>query len=248
MKRTALIAAVAALMGAAPAAAQGYLGVEYGNADLAGTDADVLQGEGEFGWNSGGWGGQVGGSFGNVDLDVFDSEFWTLNGHVYWGGDSWRIGGVVATTQMDFDVEEWAYGVEGQFDLGPNTNVAASLTAGEIENPGETFDTWNLDASFNFYFNPNLRVGATAGTGNIQGDLGFDEDSTSLGVNGEFRPWAAPISITLGWNYFDFDGDEFDTAQIGARWNFGAATVQERNGAVPFTTTTGYRNRVYGIY
>jgi hypothetical protein len=252
MKKTALLAAAAALLTAAPAAAQGYLGVEYGNLDFAGVaDGDIWQGEGAFGWNSGSWGGQVGASFGNVDFGTGDADFYTLNGHLFWNAGAWRIGGVVATTQSDdADVDEWAYGVEGMFNTTANTNIFASLTAGETDIFGPSLDLWNFDIGGNLYATPNVRIGVLLGFGNVDGGGGSDVDTNTYGINGEFQPWAAPVSITAGWTRFEIDdtGFESDLFQIGARWNFGGGTLQDRNNATPFNTTTGLFNRLYGIY
>ena len=92
MKKTALLAAAAALVAASPAAANGYLGVEYLNGEsdviIGSADSDGWQGEGAFGFGGTGWGAQIDGSYGNVDLDVpgFDLDGWSLAGHVWWGG------------------------------------------------------------------------------------------------------------------------------------------------------------------
>lgn len=256
MKKTALLAAAAAFVAfAAPAAAQGYLGVEYGANEReffgADGDGDVWQGEGAFGWNGGGWGAQLGGAFGNLDYGIFgDTDFWTLNGHLYWQGGSWRVGGVVAGSDFDtFLSHDFAYGVEGMFNAGPNTNIFASLTFGDLHfgSTGHA-DTWNVDVGANFYASPNIRFGGTIGTGEIDGGGGFDSDTFSAGVNGEFQPWSAPVSITLGWSHYDNDFDAGgDTLSIGARWNFGGGTLQDRNNATPFTTVAGNMNRMFGL-
>lgn len=253
MKKTGLLAAAAVLMMAAPASANGYLGLEYGNADLSfggpSGDVDVWQGEGAFGWTSGNWGGQVGGSLGNVDGGSGDADFWTLNGHVYWDAGSWRIGGVVATTSIDesSNIEEWAYGLEALFETSANSNIVGSLTMGDVDGDA---DLWNFDIGGNFYTSPNVRFGGFVGFGNIDPDSTTDADTMSYGLNTEFQPWSAPVSITLGWNHFEIDdvGVDSDTLQVGARWNFGGGTIQDRNNAAPFDTHTGYLNRFYGIW
>lgn len=253
MKKTALLAAAAAMMMATPAAAQGYLGLEYGNGtiDFGGpdTDIDVWQGEGGFGFGgAGNWGGQLDGSIGNLEASGGgDADFWTLNGHLWWQGSGWRLGGVVAHSDVD-SIDETQYGAIGSFDISTNATLWSSYTIGEV-NGGGSADLSNWDIGVNFYASPNIRVGGFFGLGNIDGG-GGDIDTTSYGINGEFQPWTAPVSITLGWNNFDIDDVNANTSvfQIGARWNFGGGTVQERNNATPFDTNTGYANRLYGIW
>lgn len=257
MKKTALFAAAAALLAASPAAAQGYAGARYSTSDMdflgTGLDSDSWQGEGAFGWNSGSWGGQIGGSFGNVDLDgLTDSDFWTGNAHLYWDAGSWKIGGVIVTTEADdLESDELTYGIEAMFDIGSSANIYGSATQGEFDFIGLIdFDTWNLDIGGSIYASPNVRFGANVGTGNLDAGSGLDFDTTTAGLNAEFQPWSAPISITLAYNYHDIDDIETtsNTFSVGARWNFGGGTIQDRNNATPFTTNSGVLNRTLGIY
>lgn len=255
MKKTALLAAAAAMMVATPAAAQGYLGLEYGsgNIDFGGPDVetDVWQGEGAFGFGGqGNWGGQIDGAVGNLDANGGSADFWSLAGHLWWqGGSGWKLGGVLATTSVDDggSIDELQYGIVGSWDFTPNATLWSSYTMGEVDSGGSA-DLTNWDIGANFYVSPNIRLGGFFGTGNI--DIGGDVDTTSYGVNGEFQPWSAPVSITLGWNSFEIDdvGVSSDAFQIGARWNFGGGTLQERNAATPFDTNTGYMNRLYSIW
>lgn len=254
-KKTLLLAASIALL-ATPAAAEGYLGVRYGGADidfLGDAEVDVLQVDGALGWNSGTWGGQVGASFGNLEFDGGgDGDAWTADGHLYWQNGGWRIGGVVATTQLDFgsgtSLEDWVYGAETMFDIGPNSNIFASATMGQAEFLADA-DTWNIDAGANFYASPNTRFGGFLGVGNLDFG-GGDANTWSAGVNTEFQPWAAPVSITLGYNHFDADdaGIKSDSWNVGARWNFGGGTLRDRNNALPFTIQTGLLDRFYGTW
>jgi len=257
MKKTALFAAAAALMAASPAAANGYLGLEYGTGsiDLGGPDSDseLWQGEGAFGFGgSGGWGGQIDGSVGNIEFDAGgDADVYTLAGHLWFGGSGWRLGGVIATANLDdgtTEVEDFVYGIEGTYDFGPNTVLISSLTTGESETSGADADTWNWDAGVNFYPSPNIRIGGFFGVGNV--DSGVDADTTSFGINGEFQPWSAPVSITLGWNSFEIDDIDLnsDAFTIGARWNFGGGTVRDRDNSTPFDTNTGFASRLYGVW
>lgn len=256
MKTMALVAAAAALMTAAPAAAAGgYLGVQYANSDvefIGDLEADTWRGEGAFGRTGGGWGAQLGGSFGNSEFDTgADADVWTAEGHLYWNGGAWRLGGVVAHSELDFGAggtaDETVYGIEAMFDTSANSNIFGSLTAGEGEFIAN-FDSWNFDAGLNYYLTPNARVGGYLGAGSVDFG-GADADTFAAGVNGEFQPFAAPVSITLGWNYSEAEdiSVEGNSVQIGARWNFGGGTLQDRNNATPFTVRGGVLDRLFGL-
>lgn len=254
MKKTALLAAAAAMMMATPAAAQGYLGLEYGNTNIdflgSDSDADKWEGEGAFGWNSGSWGGQIGGSVGNLQFDGGDADFTNFNGHLYWDGGAWKIGGLVSVTNVDDGDEatDTTYGIETMFETSANSNIYASYTTGESEFFFTDWDVWNLDAGVNFYASPNMRFGGFVGAGNVDAG-GLDADTFSFGINGEFQPWSAPVSLTAGWNSYEIEDLDLETSAftIGARWNFGGGTLQERNNATPFTTTGGMVSRIYGV-
>lgn len=254
MKKSALVAAVAALMASTPAMANGYVGAVYGNTDLGGGDLDTWQVEGAFGHNAGAWGFQGDGSIGNSDGGGGDLDHWTLAGHLYWGGAGWRIGGVIATSQLDggggADVEELVYGVETSFDISPNSVILASATFGEVDFLGTDIDTWNIDGAWNFYTAPNFRFGLALGVGNLDAG-GVDADTFTGGVNAEWAPFTTvPISFTAGWNHFDDDNTlvgETDTLSIGARWNFGGGSLRDRDNATPFDTRTGLYSRVLDL-
>jgi hypothetical protein len=194
---------------------------------------------------------QLGGAFGNVDVSSSsDSDYWTGNAHLYWDGGSWKVGGLVAHTSFDeASDDETAYGIEAMFDSGANSNIWGSVTFGEFDFLAD-FDAWNLDVGGNIYASPNMRFGGYVGTGNIDAGGGADFDTLAFGLNTEFQPWSAPVSIVLGYNYYDID--DIDTGSssfnIGARWNFGGGTIQERNNATPWTANSGNFNRILGVY
>jgi hypothetical protein len=257
MRKTAFLAAAAALLTATPAMAGGYVGLGYSNTDIdfsGSTEVDTWQGEAAVGFSGGGWGGQLGGSFGNLDFDSGgDADAWAVDGHLYWDGGAWRLGAVILHTDLDFgsggggSLDETVYGVEAMFNTSPNSNIFASLTTGEGEFLAD-YDVWNLDVGGNFYASPNVRIGGYVGTGNVDFG-GIDSDTFSVGVNGEFQPWAVPVSLTAGWNYHEADDISLETNsfRIGARWNFGGGTLQERNNATPFTTRGGFLDRTFGV-
>lgn len=251
MKKTALLAAAAALFAASPAMAQsgGHVGVNYGNTDSGTSDADTWQIDGALGGTSGSLGYQFDAGVGSSDTGSSDVDDYTLAGHLYWAGENWRLGGVVAMSNLDggsVSVDETVYGVEGSVNFGPSTVVLGSYTVGESE-LGIDADTWNADIGLNHYFTDNFRLGVTAGTGNIDIGIG-DTDTTSLGVSAEWQPWTTPVSFRLSYDTFDIDSNanSLDTLAFGVRWNWGGS-LRERDNATPFEIRTGIYQRVYGI-
>lgn len=254
MKKTTLLAATAALVCATPAFAQdhgGYAGLRYSTGELdqgPTSDIDAWQGEAEVGFTHGAWGGQFGGSFGNADVSTSnDTDFFTLNAHLNWGGENWRVGGFVVYGSIDeINVDEWTYGAEAAFDIGPNATIFGTGALGNLDGPTDS-DIWNFDAAFAYYFTDNFRLSGNVGTGNIDD---FDYDTTTYGINGEVQPFSVPISFTFGWNAISIDGSGFDAdgdyLSVGARWNFGAGTLRDRNSVTPFNQPTAYAQRVYG--
>ncbi|PZO46959.1 MAG: hypothetical protein DCF16_18370 [Alphaproteobacteria bacterium] len=245
MKKTALLAAAAALFVATPAFAQsaGSIGLNYTNVE---DEGDAYQLDGAFGGASGAIGYQIDAGLGQLDND-FDSQ--TIAGHLYWNGGGWRLGGVIAHTHIEFgdSLSETVYGIEGTWDLGPQTVLLGSYTIGEAEAEGD-FDTSSFDIGMNYYFVDNFRVGGAYGFGNL--DVGaVDVDTSNWRLNAEWQPWTTPVSFTLGYNSFDIDGSNggTDSWTIGARWNFGASTLRERDNATPFDARTGYIQRLLDL-
>jgi outer membrane protein W len=249
MKKTALLAALAAAFVATPAMAQsgGHVGVAYGNNDLDGTDADTWQVEGAFGGASGSIGYQFDAGVGSTDASG-SIDHRTIAGHLYWHTDNWNLGGVVATTSVDDggSVDETVYGIEGSFNVAPNAVLTGGYTIGQSEFLVD-LDSWNADIGLNYYFTDNFRVSGTLGTGNLDAGGGADFDTSSYGVSAEWQLSSTPISFTAGYSTIDTDVfGEFETLKVGVRWNWGG-TLRERDAATPFETQTGLYQRVYGI-
>jgi hypothetical protein len=249
MKKTALLAAAAALLAATPAFAQsgGYVGLTAGNSDDY--DADVVQLDGAFGGASGSLGYQIDAGYANID-DSADTQ--SIAGHLYWNGGGWRLGAVAAHTVLNpdsaDDVTETVYGAEGSWNLGANTVVVGSYTVGEVEFIFD-IDTWNADIGLNHYFSDNLSVGASLGTGNYDGCVLGEFDANTYRINAEWQPWTTPVSFALGYNSFQADsGASFDsdTLSLGVRWNWGGS-LRERDNATPFDTRTALFQRIYDL-
>ena len=249
MKKTALLAAVAAVFAATPAFAGGHVGVGYNSTESDTTEGDTWQVEGAWGGASGAVGYQIDGGIGNTDADGSDIDHHTIAGHLYWHTDNWNLGAVLATTSIEDDVtsvDETVYGIEGTVNVAPNAVIFGSYTVGETEFLID-LDTWNADIGLNYYFTDNFRVSGTLGTGNLDAGGGADVDTSSYGISGEWQMASAPVSFRAGWSTIDTDAfGEYDTFSLGVRWNFGG-TLRERDTATPFETQTGLYQRVYAI-
>lgn len=243
MKKTALLAAAAALFAATPAFAQsgGSIGLNYTSVE---NDAEGFQIDGAFGSASGSFGFQVDAGIGSLE----DIDTQTIAGHAYWNGGGWRLGGVAALTNVgdNNDVSETAYGIEGTWNLGSQAVLLGSYTIGQSEFFTDV-DTSTFDIGLNFYFTENFRVGGSYGFGNLDGGTG-NVDTSNVRLNAEWQPWTTPISFTASYNSFDVDssGDTLDSFSVGARWNFGGS-LRERDNATPFDTRTGFWQRFYDI-
>lgn len=255
MKRIALLAAAAATLAATPAMAGGHLGLLYTNTsadDFGGDDIDGWQGEGAIGFGAGSWGGQFDASLGNLSVGGEDADTWAAAGHFWYNGGTWRLGAVYAASDIDgiTSIGDTSYGIEGTLDIGANFVANASATWGTADFLAD-LDTNMFDFGGDFYASPNVRIGADFGFGNAEVSS-FEADLQSLGVDAEFQPWAAPVSLTISYDSYEFDGGgpfdfSTDTWSVGARWNFGGGTLRDRDNTTPFDGRTAIWQRVYGV-
>lgn len=115
---------------------------------------------------------------------------------------------------------------------------------------GTDIDAWNVDVGLKYYFSDNIRVGGKVGMGNLSLG-GFDDDTQSILLDGEFQPWSPPVSIALSYDHFSSGDAPFDfdahTFRVGARWNFGGGTLRDRNNDTPFDTRSPLYQRLYGL-
>lgn len=246
MKRTALWAAAAALFSATPAfAVGGHVGVQYTSSDLellSAFELDAKEAEFELGFGHGRWGAQIDGAIG--EFEDSPDTLTQFAGHLWYGGDGWRLGGVIGRTDLDSMGVEWVYGAEGTFDIGSNAVLFGTVHGGENDDGG--YDTFNVDAGASYYFTPNLRLSGAIGLGEIDGG-GSATETDTYNISAEYQPFSAPLSLTLGWSLFDADGAESESLRIGARWNFGASTLRDRDNIAPFSQPAGMWSRLSGI-
>lgn len=255
MRKFAFLAAFAALVTATPALAGGYVGIGYQDTQGGNgySDGDGYYAEGAWGHSFGGnWAAQIDGSFGTIDFGGGDEgDLVAITGHVFWSQDNWRLGGVLGTSEADFDFgatfEETFYGVEGTYAHGDNVVFNGSVTFGDMDFFFGDADTWNVDAGVDYYASSNFRLGLNLGTGNIDAGAGADGDSTTYGLDAEYQLSSLPVSFALDYTHYEEDvaDSERDVILASVRWNFGG-TLRDRDNATPFNTRSNLQ-RHYGI-
>jgi hypothetical protein len=225
-------AALAVVAAPSVAAANGYVGVVYGNSDFGGGD-DVES-----------WGAEGAVAFAGSGSIVFevdaaisttddsgagdDETGYGLVGHLYARNSDHLFGGFVGIAGSE-DSETWIAGLEANKYFEQWT-LAGALFYGN--NDDFETDGFGVNAEGRVFLNDNFRLNGNIGWVSVEGPVD-EEDAMLYGVGGEFQFATFPVSIGAGWTTFDFDGGEVDTWTIGARWNFGGQTLmdRDRNGA-----------------
>lgn len=217
-------AAVAALMTAGAAHAQsGHVGLSYQSNDTGGgsdVESLALSGAVLLGSNV-----QINGRYADVEDGLVD--VWSLDAFLFSRGDSSAFGGFVGYNTVDVgaSLEEWSFGGFGEIYTG-NTNWTAQLGYSDTEGDVRVI---HLDGQARHFLTSNFSLQGNLGYGDVEFDGSGSVDYWSGGIGGEFQFTGVPISIHAGWQHYDLDGGEFDTLGIGARWNFGGATLLDRS-------------------
>jgi hypothetical protein len=228
-------AAVAAALFAAPAFAQdvaapsGYVGATYSHLDLnsplGDSDADLFGAEaavaGQFGASNIGF--QLDGSLSdgdNVDTTGMGSA------HVFYRNDQYLVGAFGGVAGSNGSTT-WGAGVEGQtyFDRATLAGAVAWATNDDVN-----IDLWGANAEARFFAQDNLRFDVNGGFANV--DFGpIDTNVWTIGAGGEYQFDRAPVSLFAKYNYVSFD--DLDVNEnifaVGVRWNFGGATLKQRD-------------------
>ena len=252
MKRY-LLGAAALLAIAAPsvaAAQNGYVDLSYqsAQADVAGLDAD---GEG---WTLGGatsWGGD--GTFG-AQLDALvgeaeESSSYNIGAHLFTRNGNYLLGGFANYGNIDADggaeADFWTVGLESQYYLS-RTTLDASLSYGEGDDIDAEFT--GLDLGATHFFTDNFSFNGGVGFGTIEGG-GFDVDTVSYGLGGEYQFASAPISLFGGWRHTEIDDldSDADSINVGVRYNFGGQSLLERNRSGASLSRGGGLGRFAGL-
>ena len=216
-------AALAVVAAPSVAAANGYVGVVYGNADASGgSDEDFWGVEGAVAFSgSGSIVFEVDASI--VDGDETDTGYGVV-GHVYARNSDHLFGGFAGLAGND-DTETWIAGLEANKYFSQWT-LAGAVFYGN--NDDFDVDGWGANVEGRVFLNDNFRLNGNVGWASVDAG-GGDDDVMLYGVGGEFQFATFPVSIGAGWSTADFDGGDVDTWTIGARWNFGGQTLMERD-------------------
>jgi hypothetical protein len=247
-------AAIAAMAAPGVAAAHsGYVDLGYAQSNLEqlGTDQDIdtiaLGGSVAFDLNT--LGVQIDGRIGNAEPDTGgDLDFWGIGGHVYKRSNAWLLGGFAGFGNLESagtDIDEWTVGIEGQYYL-ERTTLDGALSYSEAEDAN--LEATGIDFGARHFVTDNFSIGGNVGFANIEGG-GTDLDSTSLGVDAEWQMATFPLSIVGGYQHNEVDDADIDvdTLSIGVRYNFGGATLidRDRSGA-GLRRRGGVLSRVFG--
>lgn len=218
-------AAIAALMTAGAAHAQGHVGLSYQNTDFgSGTDISTLTVDGAalLGSNF-----QVNGAYSSVEDG--DGDAFSIDGFLFNRSDTSAIGAFLGYQSLDLggssSADSWSIGGFGQLYRGNTTwsgQIGYNDTEGDIA-------IIHVDGEARHFFSDNFSAQVNLGYGDIDVSGGSGGDFWSGGVGGELQFSSAPISIYGGWQHVDFDGGDGDTLGVGIRWNFGGGTLLEQN-------------------
>ncbi len=222
---TALVAGLSMIAGAAHAQS-GHIGLNYDRADFGGGDADSYGVDGAVTIQTGGaWNVLLDGTF----SDSSDADVQTIAGtaHFVYRGMNSSWGGFVGLTDTD-DTNTWIVG--GEFAQHFSSSTLA-LGAGYGNVDDVDVDIMGLNGQYRIFANDNLRFDLGAGWANLDGGGGGEADLMSLGAGVEFRFDNSPFSIGASYAYLDSDDVGIDGNVIGitGRWNFGNASLRERD-------------------
>lgn len=250
LKKLTPITALAMALMAAPALAQttGHVGLAYSSSDDQDIDAWSAEGAAAFSLSSA-IGAQVDGALGNADDGSSDATLYDLNGHLFYNGGAWRVGGLFGASGLDTSGGEPSathWGLEGAYWF-QRVALGGSAIWGDAENiisPDLEYDNYDFNADF--YATDNFVLSASYGVGTL--DNGTSEvDTTTYGVDAEWQLSSLPVSLTAGFQHWEIDdvGLETESWTIGARWNWGGSLL-ERDRAGFRNSPDSILNRFFG--
>lgn len=234
IKNLTTLSAIALAFAAAPAMAQtGHVGATYTSNDDFEYDTIAIEGTTTFAFSEN-IGAQIDGNLGSVD-DGSDSQLaYRVNGHLFYNGGAYQIGGVFGYSTVDYSgiaPEATHWGLEGQYDFGRFTLGASTIWGNAEGIISPELDYENVELRGAYYFTDNFVIGGRYAFGSIDNG-GGSADTTDYTLDAEYQFSSTPISLTAGWQHWELNDlpVESDSFTIGARWNFGGS-LKERDGA-----------------
>lgn len=232
MKKNLFVAAAAvAFLGSAVAAnAQtiGHVGANYSRVEadtaVGDVEGDVLQAEGAVRFDAGTLGASINGAV--TDYEGGDTVF-GATGHLNTNIANGLVGGFAGVETSD-DITIWGVGVDGQFNLAPNTTVYGQAGYGNSDDLGDA-DLWAVRGELRHYVSDNFKLQGSAGFLTADTDFG-DADGWNLGAEAEYQFAGTPFSVLVGYDHFDSNdlGLDSDTFRIGGRYTFGGS-IKDRD-------------------
>jgi hypothetical protein len=226
----AVAAAAVVMPNAALADTNGHVAFSYNTLDTENDPdkEDYLAFEGAVATSLGGhWNLQF--DAGTADMGHGDHTdgFSSAAAHLFARGDSHAFGGFAGYYTSD---TLWFAGGEAAFYLGRVTLSADALYGFGREDDDQTLT--NFGAAATFFVTDNFSVGVDGSW--TESDNGSDEEVSAYGVNAEYQFAGSGFSLFGGYRLGDHDegggGDgETDSFTIGGRYNFGTATLFERD-------------------
>lgn len=228
-------AAAAAILAPTMASADtnAVVGLQYSSTEIDGVDDNLDN----YGFNgafshdlNNGAVLQVDGEWGRTDFGG-DCCIGSSYGAAHYGvrNESYSFGGFVGLADF-FSASGLGGGVEGQLFLG-NLNLNGAVGVVDFDDFDLSTTSAQVDAAY--FFTPNLALTGLVAQTEADFGGGGDSDWTTLGIGGEWRMSASPISLVAGYRNADYDGGEADTWTIGVNFDLGTGSLQERTRSGP---------------
>ena len=246
MKNTLIFGAAAAalMMAAAPAHANGYVGLSYQDADDANVESTAISGSALLTGHI-----QVDGSYANLEAGGADADLFNIGGHAFVRDQQWMWGGYLGFSNLDAgggaDIDEWTLAAQAAYYMA-RTTLSGSLGYSEADTGGPDVETIALDGEARHFFTDNFSGQFNAGFGNAE-QLGVDVDFTTVGVGAEFQLASAPVSFYGGYQHIDVDGGgDNDSIGVGVRWNWGGSLIERNRSGAGLNRPLGFIERSVG--
>jgi hypothetical protein len=238
--RKILLGAAAAMAVVAPAAAQaqdtnGYVSFSYNTLDddNDGAKEDYIELNGAVATGLGGsWNLQFDASAAEMNHESHSDHMTTVIAHAFMRTESYALGGFGGFTNGNSD--NYVLGAEGALYLGQFSLNGSAWFGGDRQYDDEEHS--GVSAVGTLFISDHFSVGADVNYYEFDFGGGSSEDGTIYGVNAEYQ-FANGFSLFGGFHSSDEDNfgadRQVDTFSIGGRFNFGTASLieRDRNGA-----------------